>query len=179
MGSNPTLSAISSAVVGSRDHQRRADRDRMVRIELSHRFHVSVAEAFAYITDMKNWPEYWPDFIRIESPPGQGWSRPGDKVTVEIRLLHRTRALNMELEEFQKNARVRYVSWQRGLPGVRHERRFDAAPEGCAYRMVVEYEPRPGLTGLFDRLFVKRSIERAMRRAVQNLERIFQKRKAS
>ena len=76
---------------------------------------------------MKNWPEYWPDFIRIESPPAGGWSRPGDKVTVEIRLLHRARALNMELEEFQKDARVRYVSRQRGLPDVRHERHFDAA----------------------------------------------------
>ena len=29
----------------------------MVRIEVSHTFPVSVAEAFAYITDMKNWPE--------------------------------------------------------------------------------------------------------------------------
>ncbi len=150
----------------------------VVRIELSHSFQVSVAEAFAYITDMKNWPEYWPDFIRIETPQAQGWSRPGDKVTVEVRLLQRARALNMELEEFQKDARVRYVSRQRGLPDVRHERQFDATLEGCAYRMVVEYEPRPGLTGLFDRLFVKRSIERAMRRAVQNLEKTFQKRKA-
>jgi len=150
----------------------------VVRIELSHSFQVSVAEAFAYITDMKNWPEYWPDFIRIETPSAEGWSRPGDKVTVEMRLLHRSRALNLELEEFQKDARVRYVSRQRGLPDVRHERHFDAALEGCAYRMVVEYEPRPGLTGLFDRLFVKRSIERTMRRAVQNLEKTFQKRKA-
>ena len=53
----------------------------MVRIEVSHTFPVSVAEAFAYITDMKNWPEYWPDFIRIENPAAAGWSKPGDKAT--------------------------------------------------------------------------------------------------
>ena len=34
----------------------------MMRIEVTHTFDASVAEAFAYITDMKNWPEYWPDF---------------------------------------------------------------------------------------------------------------------
>ena len=49
----------------------------MLRIEVTHIFDVSVAEAFAYITDMKNWPEYWPDFIRIDNPAPVGWSNPG------------------------------------------------------------------------------------------------------
>lgn len=44
----------------------------MLRIEVAHTFDVSVAEAFAYITDMKNWPEYWPDFIRIDNPAAAG-----------------------------------------------------------------------------------------------------------
>ena len=47
---------------------------------------------------MKNWPDYWPDFIRIENPAAAGWSNPGDRATVVIKLLHRERALNMELE---------------------------------------------------------------------------------
>jgi hypothetical protein len=116
----------------------------MLRVEVSHILPVSVAEAFAYITDMKTWPEYWPDFIRIEDPATARWSNPGDKVTVAINLLNRERALNMELKEFHKD----------------------------------EYEPRPGLAGLFDRLLVKRSVEKAMRRTVQNLDRVFQKRRA-
>ena len=53
----------------------------MLRIEVTHTFDVSVAEAFAYITDMKNWPEYWPDFIRIENPAAAAWSNPGDTAT--------------------------------------------------------------------------------------------------
>ena len=145
----------------------------MLRIEVTHTFDVSVAEAFAYITDMKNWPEYWPDFIRIENPEEARWSNPGDKVTIVIRLLNRERALHMELKEFLQDTRVAYVSHQDRLPDVRHERHFRALPIGCEYRLVVEYEPRRGFTGLFDKLLVKRSVERAIRKTVQNLDRAF------
>jgi hypothetical protein len=128
----------------------------MLRIEVTHTFDVSVAEAFAYITDMKNWPEYWPGFIRIENPAAAVWSNPGDRATVVIKLLNRERALNMELEAFEKDASVTYVSRQRGLPDVRHERHFEAARDGCVYRLIVEYEPRTGFAGLFDRTLVRR-----------------------
>ena len=148
----------------------------MVRVEVSRFFPVPVSEAFAYVTDMKNWPEYWPDFIRIEDPAVARWSSPGDRATVVIKLLNRERALNMELEAFQRDARVTYISRQRGLPDVRHERLFEDAGGGCVYRLVLEYEPRAGLAGLFDRLILRRSVERAMRRTVQNLDVVFQER---
>ena len=146
----------------------------MVHIEVRHTFPVPVSEAFAYITDIRNWPAYWPDFIRIENPSAAKWSNPGDKATVVIKLLNRERALNMEMKEFQKDVRVTYISRQQGLPDVSHERHFKAVPVGCEYRLVVEYEPRPGFTGLFDRLLVKGSVERAIRKTVQNLDRVFQ-----
>ena len=95
-----------------------------------------------------------------------------------IKLLNRERALNMELKAFQKDAYVTYVSRQRGLPDVRHERHFQAARDGCLYRLIVEYEPRTGIAGLFDRTLVKLSVEQAMRRTMQNLERLFHKRRA-
>lgn len=138
-----------------------------------HTFDVSVAEAFAYITNTKNWPEYWPGFIRIEKAATAGWSTAGDKTTVVIKLLNRERALNMELESFRKNECVTYVSRQRGLPDVRHERHFEAAGDGCRYLLIVEYEPRRGFAGLFDRMLVRTSVERALRKTVQNLDRIF------
>ena len=150
----------------------------MVHIEASHTFPVSVDEAFAYITDMKNWPEYWAGFVRIENPAEAEWSNPGDKITVVIKLLNRERALNMELKEFQKDTRVTYVSRQQGLPDARQERYFQTVPAGCEYRLIVEYQPRQGLTGLFDRLIVKGSVERAMRKLVQNLDKVFQQRRA-
>ena len=144
-----------------------------VRIEVIRTFDVSVAEAFAYITDMKNWPEYWPGFIRIEKPTAASWSTPGDTATVVMKLLNRERALDMELEAFRKNAGVTYVSRQRGLPDVRHERHFEAVPNGCTYRLIIEYEPRRGFAGLGDRTLVRASAERALRKTVQNLERLF------
>jgi hypothetical protein len=88
----------------------------MLRIEVAHTFDVSVTEAFAYITDVKNWPEYWPDFIRIENSAAAGWSNPGDRATVVIKLLNRERALNMELTAFHKDASVTYVSGSEGYP---------------------------------------------------------------
>ena len=68
----------------------------MVDIEVSHIFPVSVSEAFAYITDIQNWPEYWPNFVRIENPSEAQWSNPGDKVTVVLKFLNRERAMKMD-----------------------------------------------------------------------------------
>jgi hypothetical protein len=150
----------------------------MVHIEVCHTFPVSVSVAFTYITDMKNWPEYWPGFVRIENPSEAKWSDPGDKITVVIKLLNRERVLNMELKEFQKDTRVTYVSRQQGLPDAYQERYFQTVPVGCEYRLIVEYQPRQGLIGLFDRLLVKGSVERAMRKLVQNLDKVFQHRRA-
>jgi len=150
----------------------------MVRIEVSHTFPVSVNEAFEYITDVKNWPEYWPNFIRIENPSEAKWSSPGDRVTVVIKLLNRERSLNMEMEEFHKDVRVTYLSLQQGLPDVRHERHFKAVTAGCEYLLVVEYERRQGFAGLFDRLIVRRSVKTAMQKTVQNLDRVFSQRRA-
>ena len=145
-----------------------------MRIEVTHTFDVSVAEAFAYITDMKNWPDYWPGFIRMDNTDAARWSGPGDQATVVIKLLSRERALHMKLEALRKDAWVKYVSRQHGLPDVRHERHFEAAPDGCRYRLIVDYEPRSGFAGLFDRIFVRRSVEQALRKTVHNLKRRFQ-----
>ena len=143
----------------------------VVRIEVIHTFDVSVADAFAYITDTKNWPAYWPGIIRIEN--AASWRTAGDKATVVIKLLNRERALNMELESFRKDECVTYVSRQRGLPNVRHERHFEAVREGCRYRLIVEYKPRRSFSGLFDRVLLRRSVEQALRKTVQNLDKVF------
>ncbi|MGH2989687.1 MAG: hypothetical protein ACRDMA_07455, partial [Solirubrobacterales bacterium] len=58
---------------------------------------------------------------------------------------------------------------QRGLPAARHWRHFEEVDGELAYRLVVEYEPRPGWRGLVDRLVVRRAIERTARETVTNL----------
>lgn len=88
-----------------------------------------------------------------------------------IELLSRQTELRMRLRRFEEHRVVEYESRQTGLPDARHERHFQAADGGFRYHLVVEYEPRAGLRGLYDRLVVRRGVEAALRRAITNLER--------
>ena len=77
----------------------------------------------------------------------------------------------MTIRTFEPNRLVSYTSTQPGLPDASHERHFEADGQGFVYRLVVEYEPRGGLKGLYDRVLVRRGVDRALRRTIANLER--------
>jgi hypothetical protein len=83
-----------------------------------------------------------------------------------MRLLGRTVELEMTLSTFDPYRLIAYTSVQQGLPDVRHERRFSAVGDGFEYRLAVEFEPRAGLRGAFDRGLVCRAVERT----IANLE---------
>jgi Polyketide cyclase / dehydrase and lipid transport len=140
----------------------------MLRIEREHRFECSIDTGFAYITDIANWPHYWPGFVRVES--GARWAAPGDEAVVVVRLLGREVELRMTMRDIAENQFVEYESSQRGLPDAHHERHFVPDEDGMRYRALVEYEPRAGLHGLYDRVIVRRGIERALRETITNLE---------
>lgn len=142
-----------------------------VRIEVQTRFNVSLHEGFDYITNMENWPHYWPGLVRIE--PDSRWRDPGDQARLVLRLLGRPVELAMTLRQFVPYRLVEYRSVQRGLPDAHHERHFEEADGGLDYRIVVSYEPRPGWRGVLDRVVVRRAIERAMRQTIANLDRRF------
>ena len=139
-----------------------------MRLELTHRFAIPLAEAFDYIVEPRNWPEYWPGLVRVQ--PGSRWREPGDRARVVMRLLGRAVELEMTLRRLEPYRLVEYVSFQQGLPDVRHERGFSAAGDGFEYRLAVTFQPRAGLPGAFDRTLVRRAVERAMRRTIVNLE---------
>jgi hypothetical protein len=139
-----------------------------MRLELTHRFAIPLRYGFDYIVQPRNWPEYWPDLIRVQ--PGSLWRAPGDRACVVMRLLGRTVELEMTLRTFDSYRLIEYTSVQRGLPDVRHERGFSAVGDGFEYRLAVEFEPRAGLRGAFDRAFVRPAVERTMQRTVANLE---------
>ena len=139
-----------------------------MRVECEHGFGVTVEQGFAFITDMANWPRFWPGFVRVE--PSSRWSAPGDEARVVTKLLGREVELRMTLRVFDANRLVEYESRQRGLPDARHERHFIATDDGFRYRLVVEYEPRSGIRGLYDRLLVRRAVDRALRQTITNLE---------
>jgi hypothetical protein len=150
----------------------------MIRVELTHTFPVSVGDGFAYITDTRNWKEFFPNFVRLDDPARAKWDTPGDKVTVVIRLLGRDVQVNMTLEQYEKDNRVTYVSRQQGLPDARHERYFKAVPGGFEFCPVVVLGPRSGLAGLFDRLLVKRAVGGALRKSIENLEAVFEQQRS-
>ena len=139
-----------------------------IRIEREHHFEMPVEAGFAFITDMANWPRYWPGFVRIES--GSRWSAPGDEARIVVRLLGRNVELRMTLRHFEENQLVEYESTQSGMHDAHHERHFVPANGGFLYRLVVEYEPRSGLRGLYDQLLLRRGVERALRQTVANVD---------
>jgi hypothetical protein len=145
-----------------------------IRVEVAHRFGVPVAWGFAYITDPENWPAYWPGLVRIE--PGSRWSRPGDETRLVVKLLGREVEVRMTLTALEQDRLVEYTSVQAGLPDARHERHFEGEGGGFDYRLVVEYEPRHGLRGVYDRVLVRRGVDRALRETIENLERELGKR---
>ena len=143
----------------------------MEQVEAAHRFDVPLERGFAFITDTANWPKYWPGYVRLE--PGSRWGTNGDIARLVTRLFGRERALTMTLREFEPNRLVTYTSTQSGLPDAYHERHFEPDGDGFVYRLVVEYEPRAGIPGFFDRTLLARGIRRAFDRTFAELGREF------
>jgi len=137
-------------------------------LELDRRFDVPLREGFDYITDPRNWPDYWPGLIRVE--PGARWREPGDRARLVLRLLGRPAELEMTLVRLEPYRLVEYASVQAGLPDARHERHFADAGGGFRYRLAVEIQPRRGIRAGFDRTVVAAATARAMRRTLDNLE---------
>jgi uncharacterized protein YndB with AHSA1/START domain len=146
----------------------------VVRVEASRRFDVSVERGFAFITDTANWSKFWPGYIRLVD--GSRWGASGDTARLVTRLLGRERELAMTITAFEPNRLVAYTSTQQGLPDAFHERRFAADGDSFVYGLAVEYEPRRGIAGLFDRILLRRGIRRAFERTFDALEREFLRR---
>jgi hypothetical protein len=139
-----------------------------MRLELTHRFAIGLRDGFDYIVEPHNWPEYWPDLIRVQ--PGSRWQAPGDRACVVMRVLGREVELEMTLRTFDPYRLVEYTSVQHGLPDVRHERGFSAVGDGFEYRLALEFAPRAGLRAAFDHVLVRRAVERTMQRTIANLD---------
>ena len=140
----------------------------MKRVEAAYRYDVPVERGFAFITDTANWPTFWPGYVRLEE--GSRWGASGDTARLGTRLLGRERELAMTIDDFQPNRLVTYTSTQPGLPDAHHERHFEPDGEGFVYRLVVDYEPRDGVAGLFDRVVLARGIRRAFQQTFAALD---------
>jgi len=138
------------------------------RVSAARRYHVPVEDAFAFITNTENWPKFWPGYVRLDH--GSRWGASGDEARLVVRLFGRTRELKMRISTFEPNRLVAYTSTQPGLPDAYHERHFEADRHGFVYRLVVEYEPRPGIALVFDTVLLPRAIRRAFELTFKALE---------
>ena len=143
----------------------------MTRVEAHRRFAVSLEQGYDFITELGNWPAYWPRLVRID--PRSRWRAVGDRAWLVLRVLGRDVELEMTLSQIQRYRLIEYTTVQRGLPDARHERHFAPDGDGFEYRLAVEFAPREGLTGISDRLLFKWAVERALRETVANLEARF------
>lgn len=143
----------------------------MERVEAAHRYSVPVQRGFAFITDTANWSRFWPGYVRLAE--GSRWGATGDTARLVTRLLGRERELTMTITAFEPNRLVAYTSTQPGLPDASHARHFERDGDGFIYRLVVEYEPRAGIAGLFDGFLLARRIRRAIQRTFVALEQEF------
>jgi hypothetical protein len=135
------------------------------------RFTFPLGRGYDYITDLKRWPEYWPNLLRVA--PESRWSQPGDTARLTLKVLGRPTQLEMTLARVVPYRLVEYTTAQGGLPAARHERHFAEEPGGFAYRIAVEFEPRAGARRPFDRLLVPRAVGRMAQQTIENLERRF------
>lgn len=140
----------------------------MERVEAAHRYDVPVELGFAFITTTANWSTFWPGYVRLAE--GSRWAGSGDTARLVTRLFGRERELTMTIRAFEPNRLVTYTSTQPGLPDAYHERHFEPDGDGFVYRLVVEFEPRGGIVGLFDHLLLARGITRAIERTLAALE---------
>jgi hypothetical protein len=144
----------------------------VARLEVTRDLPIALSEGFDYITNVENWPEYWPKLVEIPERESVRWREPGDGAAVVIDVRGRPTELRMTLEEFVPYDRVVYRSSQEGLPEFQHERLFRDNGGRLRYTLVIAYEPRPGLKGVFDRLVLPRYVRASLVETMDNLERV-------
>lgn len=110
-------------------------------------------------------------YVRLEED--SSWGASSDTARLLTRLLGRERLLTMTITAFEPNRLVTYMSKQPGLPDASHERHFEPDGAGFVYRLVVDYAPRGGIAGLFDRFLLARGVRRAFQRTFIALEQEF------
>jgi len=148
----------------------------VTRLEVERVLPVGRTEGFDYITDVRNWATYWPHVIDVRDADRTSWSQAGDRASVVVESRGNPVEMSLELDELVPYERVTYRSVQPGLPDFWHERHFGERDGSLDYRLVIAYEPRRGMSGLIDRVFVARAVRQSLTTTLDNLERIFRAR---
>jgi hypothetical protein len=106
-------------------------------------------EAFAFVSDPRNWPLFI-DFIRT-AEAGPGWGTVGGHARMVSAMLGRKFESDLELTVWDPPREFRYTMRQRGRPELDNRRLFVPVPGGTRLQATNESQLPGGLAGLTDR----------------------------
>lgn len=147
-----------------------------MRIELTKSFPVPLKQAFDYLHDFTQWPQWYYGMIEIvEEPAGGTWRKPGDTVVFLHKVLGHSLVGSVVIEEMREYELIRSVAKVSGLPEVQQVYRFAEAAEGGVELTVtlVSDEPTSFFGRAVDRLLLPHVMVRDLERTMENLGDIF------
>ena len=126
------------------------------------------SEAFAFVSDPRNWPAF---IVGLRSAGrDDDWAGVGGHGHMTTRFLGRTVESTMEVTVWDPPREFRYVSRQHGAPDLDNRRVFEPIPGGTRLRGTTEVVPRQGMAHAIDRaqlLVLRRLYAEAMKRLPQ------------
>jgi glyoxylase-like metal-dependent hydrolase (beta-lactamase superfamily II) len=125
-------------------------------------------EAFAFLTEPRNWPSFVSS-MRSTSKEA-GWEGIGGRAEMANTFMGRRVTSELEMTAWDPPREFGYVSRQPGAPSLHNRRVLDPVPGGTRLRGTTEAVLRSGLPGLLDRVqrqMLRRTYAAAMARLPQ------------
>jgi glyoxylase-like metal-dependent hydrolase (beta-lactamase superfamily II) len=157
--------AAVAAALAPTSARRTAASPRAARITYGADLPVQPAEAFAFVSDPRNWPTFV-DALQ-SADRDDDWGEAGGHGRMTTRFRGRTIDSTMELTVWDPPREFRYVSRQPGAPDIDNRRVFEPTPGGTRLRGTTETVPRAGMGRVSDRaqlLLLRRVYAGAMKR---------------
>lgn len=124
-------------------------------------------EAFDFVANPANWPRFIASCRSAEAL--DGWGAPGGRAVMHTTLFGRELVNDLELLEWDRPHRFRYVMHTAGRADTDNVRLFSpASGGGTSFEGINTARPRPGLRGLVDVLSLL-GLRQIMRRAMRRL----------
>jgi carbon monoxide dehydrogenase subunit G len=143
-----------------------------MRATKSRRLPVPMEEAYRYIDDPGEWPQWYSGVVEITDADPR-WEQPGDTVHFRYRALGRTIDSEVRLE-VHDDAQTRFRGDLGGMLASHWDWRYEGDGDRCTLTVTMETEePTSFLGKAIDRLLLPRMLERDLERTLDDLEQIF------
>ena len=143
--------------------------------ELTYTYPVPARKGFGYVDDFHTWPSWYVGMCEILDPEDAHWHEPGDEVRFAYTLLGRRVEGVAVLEERREPELARFRTEVPGLP-VFHFTYEYIPKDRDVFELDVTMdseEPTSFFGKTIERTLLPRTIERDIKRSLENLEDIF------